>query len=122
MVGVLLEYLDPITTVMEEEIVEPSEEVEEVAGACGLNKEERKKLLRLVIGDVKFAALELHELMGSPFDEKVARFYMGNVLLGLEHLHAEGVVYAAFVHVLPPQIASHKVQGRTRTQRRAPVR
>ena len=29
-----MEYLDPITTVMEEGIVEPSEEVEEVAAAA----------------------------------------------------------------------------------------
>ena len=32
--GVLLEYLDPITAVVEEEIVEPSGEVEEVAVAA----------------------------------------------------------------------------------------
>ena len=34
MVGVLLEYLNPITTVVGEEIVEPSEEVEEVVAAA----------------------------------------------------------------------------------------
>ena len=32
--GVLLEYLDPITAVVEEEIVEPSGEVEEVVVAA----------------------------------------------------------------------------------------
>lgn len=35
----------------------------------------------------------LHRLNRKPFDENRAKFYGAQIVLALEHMHAEGVVY-----------------------------